>query len=195
MDNLLNVKFFNQPEINKREILRYSGCEKDDENISKLIDEMLDESLDKLTYSVCWRRFPVKRNGDYIDLGFTKVKSKSLEINLRECNEIILFAATVGFEIDRLIKRYSKLSPSKSLILQAIGAERVESLCDVFCNELSDKFDCRPRFSPGYGDLPLSMQKDVISALDCTRKIGIVLNENLLMSPSKSVTAIVGIKS
>ena len=50
-----------------------------------------------------------------------------------------------------------------------------------------------PRFSPGYGDLPLSLQRDIFRVLDCPRKIGLTLNESLLMSPSKSVTAIVGL--
>ena len=51
----------------------------------------------------------------------------------------------------------------------------------------------RPRFSPGYGDLPLEAQESVFKALDCHRKIGLALNDSLLMSPSKSVTAIVGL--
>ena len=50
-----------------------------------------------------------------------------------------------------------------------------------------------PRFSPGYGDFPLEAQKDIFRTLDCSRKIGLTLNESLLMSPSKSVTAIVGL--
>ena len=51
----------------------------------------------------------------------------------------------------------------------------------------------RPRFSPGYGDLPLALQADVFWALDCTSKIGVSLSESLIMSPQKSVTAIIGI--
>ena len=51
----------------------------------------------------------------------------------------------------------------------------------------------RPRFSAGYGDLSLSVQKDIFSVLDCARKIGLTLNDSLIMSPSKSVTAVVGI--
>ena len=51
----------------------------------------------------------------------------------------------------------------------------------------------KPRFSPGYGDLSLEMQRDIFRVLDCPRKIGLTLNESLLMSPSKSVTAIIGI--
>ncbi len=82
--------------------------------------------------------------------------------------------------------------------MQAIGAERIESLCDMFCGELAETYakdgmSLRPRFSPGYGDLPLEAQKSVFKALDCHRKIGLALNDSLLMSPSKSVTAIVGL--
>lgn len=53
--------------------------------------------------------------------------------------------------------------------------------------------DTRPRFSPGYGDLPLALQRDIFHALDCARKIGLTLNDSLMMSPAKSVTAIIGI--
>ena len=51
----------------------------------------------------------------------------------------------------------------------------------------------RQRFSPGYGDLPLQAQRAIFDALQCHKEIGLYLNESLLMSPTKSVTAIVGI--
>ena len=51
------------------------------------------------------------------------------------------------------------------------------------------------RFSPGYGDLPLEFQREIFRALDVPRRIGVSLGSSCLMSPSKSVTAIVGIKS
>ena len=68
----------------------------------------------------------------------------------------------------------------------------------MFCNELAETYateglSLRPRFSPGYGDFPLEAQESVFKALDCHRKIGLALNDSLLMSPSKSVTAIVGL--
>ena len=133
-----------------------------------------------------------------LDLSFAVVKSADLKKNLRGCRKIILFAATIGLGTDRLIARYSRTSPAKALCFQAIGAERIESLCDVFNKEVSQQcrrngFFTRPRFSPGYGDLPLDVQKSIFSVLDCPRKIGLSLNESLLMSPSKSVTAIIGL--
>ena len=140
------------------------------------------------------------QSGASLDLGFTVTHSRDLQKNLKGCCRIILFGATVGLELDRLIARYGRLSPSKALCFQAIGAERIESLCNVFNDEIDEIFReqgmyTRPRFSPGYGDLPINMQKDIFAALDCPRKIGLSLNESLLMSPSKSVTAIIGISA
>lgn len=151
-----------------------------------------------LSYRVCWRSFPVARDGAALDLGFARTESAALGRNLEGCDEVVLFAATVGIGIDRLIARYRRVSPARSLMLQAVGAERVEALCDAFCAEIAERARRegrfpRPRFSPGYGDLPLELQRDVVVALDCARRIGVTLNESLLMSPSKSVTAIVGI--
>ena len=51
----------------------------------------------------------------------------------------------------------------------------------------------RRRFSPGYGDLPLEMQREVCAVLNMPKEIGVSLTDTLLMTPSKSVTAIVGV--
>ena len=81
----------------------------------------------------------------------------------------------------------------------AIGAERIESLCDCLQQQLSAHFASeglflQRRFSPGYGDLPLAMQREIFQVLDCSRQLGLSLNDSLLMSPSKSVTALAGLK-
>ena len=113
-----------------------------------------------------------------------------MEKNLSGCDKVILFAATAGLHIDRFIAKYARISASRSLMFHSIGAERVEALCDAFCAELEN---ARPRFSPGYGDLPLSLQPGILRALDATRQAGVYLTDSLLMNPSKTVTAIVGL--
>ena len=192
MERIVCINSYKSPKINKKEVLRYakSGC---DESALLLCDDCIAESEDIFTYSVCYSKFDISIVGDTLDLGFCKVKSHSLAICLGGCSEIVLFGATVGVGIDRLIKKYSLISPSRAVMLQALGSERVEALCDVFCDELSKDYDIRPRFSPGYGDLSLEIQRDIFETLDLTRRIGINLNDNLFMTPTKSVTAIVGI--
>ena len=188
------VKNYPAPDFNKREILRYAGVKEDILEINALIDECIKELDGKLNYKVCYVEYPVKILGDDVDLTFTSVTSKDLAKNLKNCNDFILFAATVGVGIDRLIAKYNALSPTKALIFQAIGAERIESLCDLFNNEIKEKYKTvKPRFSAGYGDLPIEIQKDIFTALNCSKNIGVILNESLLMSPSKSVTALIGV--
>lgn len=193
---MLHVKGYPAPPLQERECLRYAGTTAAhlSQEEREIFEACLAELEQKLTYKVCWSRFPLKWEEDALHLGFTQTASKGLMKNLEGCEEIIVLAATIGLEIDRLIRRYTRLSPAKALFFQAIGAERIESLCDAFCAELCESgLHLRPRFSPGYGDLPLEMQQDIFRVLDCPRKIGLTLNESLLMSPSKSVTAIIGI--
>ena len=193
---MIYTKNYPAPELNERECLRYAGTTPQAISAEErtLFESCLAEVGNKLTYKVCWGRFPVKRGENILDFGFLQTDSKALMKNLEGCEEVIVFAATIGLEIDRSIRRYTNLSPAKALFFQSIGAERIESLCDTFCDELKgDGLQLRPRFSPGYGDLPLELQKDIFRVLDCPRKIGLSLNESLLMSPSKSVTAIIGI--
>lgn len=188
------TKTFDPLPIDKREILRYAGAKEATPDIEELLNECLTEIESKLTYRVCYAQFPLCFCDDTIDLSFMQIRSEKLRKNLSGCHSFVLFAATVGIELDRLISRYGRISPSKALILQAIGAERIESLCNTFNRMVSEEHGhTAPRFSPGYGDLPLEVQKDFFRVLEPNRRIGLTLNESMLMTPSKSVTAIIGI--
>ena len=200
MEQIVFTKTYPQPPVDRREILRYMRCGEGeaDGDIDALLDACLAELLPLLVYKVCWRVFPLRRAQELLDLGFLQTNSRGLARNLQDCEKLVLFAATVGLEPDRPIAKYGRVSPVKALCMQAIGAERIESLCDAFCGELQQKYTAeglqlKPRFSPGYGDFPLEAQKAVFQALDCPRKIGLSLNDSLLMSPSKSVTALAGL--
>lgn len=198
------TKTYAEPPICEKEILRYAGCKSSDEELLQLLRTCIEEVRGKLTYKVCYRELPVTITEETCDFDCLTVQSQNLAKNLQDCKTTILFAATLGVEIDRLIAKYGRISPSKALFFQAIGAERIEALCDAFCEEIERERNAegeqsgncvslRPRFSPGYGDLPLEIQKDIFQILDCSKRIGLSLNDSLLMSPSKSVTAFVGL--
>ena len=192
------VNYYSLPDVDQREWYRYMGARERSAQLDALADECLRMAEKCFAPRVCYCETPVRVEGDFVDLGFWSGESKSLSKLLRDCNRAVLFAATVGLEIDRLIAKYNRISPSGAVCLQALGSERVEALCDLFCEEMQERMKkngefVTRRFSPGYGDLPLEMQKDVFRTLDCSRRVGITLNDSLLMSPSKSVTAIFGI--
>ena len=195
MNETILTKTYSAPPINEKEILRYAGGIADDNTI-KLLNECINEALNHITYKVCYHKLPVKLNGDLCDFGVFDVQSKNLATNLSGCNSIIIFGATIGIGIDRLITKYSHISPAKALMLQAFGAERIEALCDDFCNDIQNtlKTQLKLRFSAGYGDLPLDTQKQIFSLLNLPKNIGLTLNDSLLMSPTKSVTAFIGIQ-
>ena len=186
------------PRWNRREIARYARADSSDPRISALIEECIEESGPILDYRICYMTDAIVRSDRTVSFCGITTDSSVIKKAFNGCESMVLFAATVGAPFDRLIAKYSRLEPSKALLLQAIGAERVESLCDAFCEQMNTELhpvgkSLRTRVSPGYGDIPLTMQRDIFSVLDCERKIGLTLNESLLMSPSKSVTAIAGI--
>lgn len=189
MKPLILTKTYTLPQVDLSEVWRYAGVKTPDAALSSLLEECLLEAESCLAPKVCYGEFPLTYEGDNLCFGFATVSSGDLKQALKGCKSVILFGATIGIGIDRLIAKHGSLSPTKALLFQALGAERIEALCDCFCKD----FAAARRFSPGYGDLPLSFQKDLFRVLDCSRKIGLTLNDSLLMSPSKSVTAIAGV--
>ena len=200
IDNLIYVEKLTIPEIDRAEVLRYARVRVSDEETDRILDEGIALTDGKVSSLVCYRIFDIKICEDSIDLGFAKTRSKSLMKTMSDCDKAIVFCATAGGEIDRLIARNSLTSPAKAIMLQALGSERVEAVCDAFCQKIADTvsqmgYACTKRFSPGYGDLPLELQRDIFLAIAPTVKIGVNLGENLFMTPTKSVTAIIGLKN
>ena len=105
---------------------------------------------------------------------------------------------TLGRSIDERLTRLEVSDLAMGVVFDTGASLLAEAVCDLFeekirAEAMEKGLYMTPRFSPGYGDLPLELQKDLFRVLDCPRKIGLSLNESLLMSPSKSVTAIIGI--
>lgn len=183
------------PPIDRNEVLRYWGAFSPTEETSALLDSCLDECREVFTPRVVFAKTPLAFSGATVDMGFASVDCPALAAHLDGCREEVVFAATVGIGIDRLIRRHSTLSPARASCLQAIGTERIEALCDAFEEKIGrEEGETVSRFSPGYGSLPLSLQKDIFAFLDCPRAVGISLGDSLLMTPTKSVTAIIGIR-
>ncbi len=197
---MLTVMNFAPPPFRAKEALRYAGHKTKDlpPAVRTLMEDCLAEAEGSLSFSVCYDRVAAVRQNGVLRIGDLETASKAVAAALRGCDEVLLFAATVGAGMDRLTRRYERLSPARALMLQGIGAERVESLCDLFCAAFGERLAAEgkallPRVSPGYGDIPMEMQRDFFRALDLTRRLGVTLGDDLLMTPTKSVTALAGI--
>ena len=182
-----------------KETLRYLGYRgKDgDEQTLRLIRESWEELEQKAEKRACYREFPLKFQDKCIDMGCLQTKSRDLENHLEGCTQVVLFAATLGVQADNLIRRYSHLEMSRAVVIQAAAAAMLEEYCDQVNEEIRIEYEkkglfLRSRFSPGYGDFPLSCQPALIGGLEAGKRIGIALTDSCLMLPTKSVTAVIG---
>jgi len=187
-------------DIPRREIYRYFGCAGEpDAATAALVENCAAEFAEAASYRASAAEFDVSVSGDSVDFGVFSAKSAALALNLRGCSRAILFAATAGPGPDRQKSRAAVTSPARAAALDAIGTAAVEAWCERLCAlwsaELRPGLRLRPRFSPGYGDLPLETQRPLLGALDAARLAGITLTAALMMTPQKSVTAIAGLSA
>lgn len=203
-----------------QEIARYLGYKKSnppDLTVSTLISECAVQMLAVLKPRAVWEVFEMSISGENGNKGdrprwnngdsphcarcikFADVEINSVDLgrNLDGCKKVAVLAGTIGPLVDNLIRKMQKTDPVKASILQATGAMYIEKVIDEINLQIKKDasesgMNCKPRYSPGYGDVPLTMQKDFFRLLPCT-KIGLTLMDTLIMSPEKSVTAFIGI--
>ena len=168
-------------------------------DVSVLMEKAATEMRAVMKAQVVFEIFDLKVVECPQELRFADValQSRDLGRNLSSCSKVALLAATIGPQVDALIRRHSSLDPVYASILQATGAMFIEELVDLVNSEIkkiaaAQGLKTKPRYSPGYGDVPLQVQKDFFRLLPCTR-IGLTLMDTLIMAPEKSVTAFVGL--
>lgn len=201
----------------KKEIYRYLGYRgsEPDPNVAAAVDQCLDQLQSAVTPRYVFRKFEVEHisgageadgadgadsadGAELLRIAGTEIRSRALARNLRGCRQAYLMAATLGMGPDRLITRASVSQMSRAVILQAAAAAMIEAWCDevnrmIIREASSQGLHCRPRFSPGYGDFSIDHQRDFAQILRLQKEIGLSLTQTLLMMPSKSVTAVIGL--
>ena len=194
--SIINTFSVSDYEINVKEALRYMGVHRnDDARLLNLTEKLMAEIKNNCHPLVCYTEASVNFEGDLLDFGFERLKSNSLAKNLSGCKTAIIFAATLGIDFDRLLNLKQLTSPTEALVLDALGSAAIEGVCNRFEQIIKKNLNAKlkPRFSPGYGDLDISFQKSITDLLKAKQKIGVALNDSLMLIPTKSVTAIMGV--
>lgn len=187
--------------LNRKEIERYLGYHghEPEAQVARVVSRAIEDMRQHARPRSLWQLFPLETDGqDRFRIADMTLASRSLGRNLKGCDFVVLFAATIGVEADLFIRRSSIRSSLLGAVYQAVGASLIEGYCNAVNGKIARKakatgYYCRPRFSPGYGDVPLGMQKDWFRLLPITKKLGIELTDSCLMIPSKSVTALIGL--
>lgn len=189
--------------IDRKETLRYLGYRgtEPDERVLQSVERCEAALLEAAEPRTVWQRFDLHSPApEVLQIADMTIKSRNLYRNLKGCEAVYLFAATLGLGPDRLVARATAVRISDAVIYQAAAASLIESVCDDLNEELRIKAEaeglyCRPRFSPGYGDVSIAHQSDFCRLLDTSRKIGLTVTEGDLLVPIKSVTALIGLSA
>lgn len=135
---------------------------------------------------------PVMLAGTAVELN-----GKSIKRTLKDCKEVYIMACTLGVQGDRLIEMKKMLSPTQGMIADACASVLVEAYADHCQEEIEAKLPETStltfRYAPGYGDLPLAANKEILELLKAEKRIGIHLTDSMLMTPRKSIVAILGV--
>lgn len=189
-------------DIRTKEAVRYLGYGRHaiDEPTLELIQDSFQELDQVADARFVYRIFEIiEENENQLTIGGFRIQSKNLYKNLKNCKQGIVFCATLGTGVDLLLKRYSVSDISKAVVLQACAAAFLEEYCDRMQKQIEEGLEkglyLRPRFSPGYGDFSISHQKELLQMTDASKKIGLALTEGYMLTPTKSITAVMGISS
>ncbi len=158
--------------ITVQEVARYlrMGGTVPEGALATRIGEMIDEAARVLRPARIWRRLPVAQ---------IPSPGTTLLRHLEGCDEAYLACGTLGPGLDALQRRVSVTSGADALIVQAVRGERPLRNGSAHAQIA--------------GDFPLAAQRDILAILDTSRRIGVSLTDSLLMVPSKSVSAVVGV--
>ena len=160
----------------------------------EFINQYIDEFNKAVNYKYAYVRLPISVTNNVCDFGFATVESNSLSRVLRDCKEVFIMAVTTGIEIDRLITKLYLKQDSRAFFIDSIGSAAVESFADYLNKVICQNLNTTNRFSPGYADFPLEFQRDLLARINANQTVGITVNNELFMTPMKSITAIIGIK-
>ncbi|MCC8150709.1 MAG: methionine synthase [Lachnospiraceae bacterium] len=183
-------------DLNYNEILIYLGhrgqeiTPEIETQIQRCIAEIRRHAAPRLVY----RFLPVDKGSI---TGFP-LEGNDIRQLLQDCDEAVLFAVTLGSDIEQALMRHEVTDMADALILDACASVAVENVCDCFEEDVRVQLSrenryLTSRFSPGYGDLPLETQTGMCGILNTHRRIGLTVTENYILVPRKSVTTVMGI--
>ena len=195
--------FVDSISIDREEVLRYLEYKGQDidNNLIEIIEECINITKDRINPRYTFRVYSIKQKyKGIIELEGTNLilESNDLYEILKDCNECILMAATLGINIEKDIKKYSCTELTKGIIIDSCATTAIEEVCDRVQNEIENNILKNGqyltfRYSPGYGDLSIEKNTEILTILNGQKEIGLTITNSGIMIPRKSVIAIIGI--
>ncbi|MEG1608734.1 MAG: hypothetical protein RR348_02590 [Clostridia bacterium] len=184
-------------------VLRYLNISQNNlKDYKCAIDNAIAEVTSLLVPKTAYRLFEmsVVDNKCHIENGCVNgnfdIVSKDMASCFKGCEHVLIMAVTIGGDIDKKLKYYYSVDLDKAKIVDAVASVCVENLLDELEAQLRHVFAPKHfsmRFSAGYGDAQLCLQKPILQSIDGFERLGITLNDKFFMTPTKSITALIGL--
>lgn len=189
-----------QIKIDKAELLRFLGYQ-DQAAVDKTVDEVCDACIETMEKAAkpgfLYSYFDIEEKNDGVLLCGSSLllKGKSISRHLEGCHRAAVFCLTLSNEADKIIMQ-ARFDVLRQLILDAAASVYVEQLCDLVCQIIKSENEnlfLTERYGIGYGDLPLYHQQELLTLLNAPKRLGLMATEEGILTPRKSVTAIIGL--
>ena len=181
--------------INREEAFRYMGHKGGviPDHILELADQCEQQLLQVMEPRYTYKVFDLSAGDTGIRVGATPLylEGKDIAAHLEHCTRCIFFCATLSAGVDRLIRTYETREMEKAVITDCMASSAVEQLCNDAEAEieaqLGNAVHYTWRFSPGYGDFPLAVQRQFLDLLDASRKIGVTVTDRVIGISEKEI--------
>lgn len=185
--------------VNRKEILQSLGygTQQPDEATAVEIEKAAEQMQQVVAPRWNWTRFDLAENQELKNTGVT-LEGRDIEAHLAGCHACVLFCVTLGMAVEQCIRAAEAVNMQQAVLLDSSASVLVEQYADAAEQLLlaqaleQDEFGTG-RYSPGYGDLPITLQPIFLRLLNAQRTTGLSVSSSGILLPRKSITAIIGV--
>ena len=188
--------------IDKDEVLRYLGYNNQSVSpeLERTIEHQIESCVRIATPGYLYTKYDVEHRESSVYLKGAGIELAGRDIchHLAGCRYCVMMALTCGMGVERELTRLQRVSMTDAVVFDACANTYAERLADyvqslVEMDAKQEGLYINYRYSPGYGDFPLDMQRVIVPALGCEKRIGLTVTDSSLLIPHKSITAVIGI--
>lgn len=182
--------------VNFGEVLRYLGYgnNKPDEQTEKMLSKCAKELKANMKGKFIYKVFPIA-DGMVEGTNF-ELKGNSIKKHLENCEKAVFMCATLSGGVDSLIRKKQIVSMAEAMVTDSLASAVIEQVCDkaeeIILKDFKE-YEHTWRFGLGYGDFPLELQGQFLDILDAPKRIGVCVNSSMMLTPTKSVTCVIGL--
>jgi hypothetical protein len=160
----------------------------------------LAEARELIAPAAAWDAFPIRdfRHERLVLADGTKIGGGPVTTVVAGATQLVVGVCTVGGAISRRIsEQLHSEQRLRAMFLDDLGSWAVDQVRQQLCRQVeseaaSREWHASASLSPGESEWSVAEQAVIFSLVDA-RKIGVTLNESMVMSPVKSLSLIVGL--